>query len=258
MAILGACNFDKAIDVQLPPHESQLAVECYLVAGEQTKLLLTETRNYFEEPRQPFINNATITYSINGQQAIMPFEPVIDTTFKKVYNYSLPLVVAADTSQQFNLQIQDTAGRTVYATTRMMPQAQIDTVYWRFRGGDSLAYIVVLFKRPVDPGVHYYRVLLNRNNQREGAVRDYVADDALFGGMQLPVVSDYRFAKGDTVYVRAIRIDKAYYDFLQTAASSQRLAGNPFAQPTPVRSNINGGFGIFTAFNPVVKKIAIK
>jgi len=253
-----SCNFDKAINVELPPHESKLAVECYLEPGQLPKLLLTETRNYFDAPEQPLINNATIRLIYNGTSTIVPFFPIVDTSNKKVYNYSLLTPLSSDTTIVYRLEIDDTAGRKVFATAQMLPAAVIDSVYWRFRASDSMAYIVTILKVNYRAGGNYFRVLLNRNNTSSGAIRDYYADDALFPNGQVPVVSDYRYKKGDTLIVRALHIDRSYYDFLLTAQSAQRLAGNPFAQPAPVRSNIQNGFGIFTAFIPTERRYIIK
>ncbi len=253
-----SCNFDKDITIELPPHVSNLAVECYLEPNQPPKLLLTETRSYFDSPEQPFINNATIRLYANGQLTPLPFAPVLDTSNKKVFNYSLLSPLSSDTNIQYRLEIDDTAGRKAVAMAQMLPAAVIDSVYWRFRDADSMAYIVTVIKAPQKVGGSYYRVLLNRNKTTGGAIRDYLADDALYPNGKVPVVSDYRYKRGDTLIVRVLHIERSYYDFLQSAKSASQLAGNPFAQPAPVRTNIRGGFGIFTAFIPTERRYIIR
>lgn len=256
---LTSCDLDKQIEVNIPPQASQLAVECYLVPGEIPKVLLTETRPYFEAPNQPFINNAAVELSINGRAYNVPFFPYVDTVANKAYNYTLPTVIlGADTGQLFRLRVVDTANRTVSSVAKLLPPARIDSLFYQYRGGDSLASIVCRLAKPGGSGPHFYRMLVSPTKATNGAIRDLLADDAITNAAILPVATDFNFRKGDTLVVRVLHIEREYYDFLQSSRAAQSVAGNPFAQPAPVRSNILNGFGIFTAFMPVEKKIVLK
>ena len=40
---------ETVIEIEMPPIEKELVIECYLEAGKPYRLLLTETKNYFDE-----------------------------------------------------------------------------------------------------------------------------------------------------------------------------------------------------------------
>ena len=52
--------------------------------------------------------------------------------------------------------------------------------------------------------------------------------------------------KGDTIISTLFHIDKAYYDFRESVQNAINSNGNPFGQPGVLKSNIEGGLGIFT------------
>jgi len=87
-----------------------------------------------------------------------------------------------------------------------------------------------------------------------------VWDDKLFIGLTiaLPVERGYRkgaqiepedysfFEKGDTVTVKWANIDSRSYDFYFTLENDG--GGSPFSSPIVVKSNINGGLGVWAGF----------
>ncbi len=56
------------------------------------------------------------------------------------------------------------------------------------------------------------------------------------------------FEKGDTIRLRWCAIDRAHYDFWSTLEFARGQQGNPFGRPTNIKSNINGGLGIWGAY----------
>jgi hypothetical protein len=58
------------------------------------------------------------------------------------------------------------------------------------------------------------------------------------------------FKIGDTVIVKFCSIDAAHYQFWRTFEIQVSNNGNPFAAPAPVKSNINGGLGIWGGYGP--------
>lgn len=59
------------------------------------------------------------------------------------------------------------------------------------------------------------------------------------------------FKIGDTVIVKFCSIDYTHYQFWRTFETQVANNGNPFAAPAPVKSNINGGLGIWGGYSPV-------
>lgn len=67
-----------------------------------------------------------------------------------------------------------------------------------------------------------------------------------------PAVEDYRgyFRIGDTIIVKFTSIDPDVYQFWRTYETQVVNNGNPFAAPTPIKSNIQGegGLGIWSGY----------
>lgn len=53
----------------------------------------------------------------------------------------------------------------------------------------------------------------------------------------------------DTIILRWASMDEAHYRFWNTLEFDRGQTGNPFGRPTKVRSNINGGLGIWGAYS---------
>lgn len=66
------------------------------------------------------------------------------------------------------------------------------------------------------------------------------------------------FTKGDTVIVRWCAIDKDHFDYWNTAEFDRASGGNPFSTPTKIKSNINGGLGIWGGYSPSYHNIIIE
>jgi len=60
---------------------------------------------------------------------------------------------------------------------------------------------------------------------------------------------------GDTVIVRFESVDKAAYSAIMTFEASASAQGNPFAPPTNVESNIDGGLGWWIAYSASVDTV---
>lgn len=56
------------------------------------------------------------------------------------------------------------------------------------------------------------------------------------------------FTKGDTIIVKWCAIDEAHFDFWSTMEFDRNQTGNPFGRPTRIKSNINGGLGIWGGY----------
>jgi hypothetical protein len=66
------------------------------------------------------------------------------------------------------------------------------------------------------------------------------------------------FRKGDTIVFKWCSIDKAHFDFWRTLEQSNRSQGNPFASPTTINSNINGGIGIWGGYAATYDTVVAK
>ena len=92
--------------------------------------------------------------------------------------------------------------------------------------------------------------------------QSFVFNDKLFNGNHYkftfgPSHTVYNGNIGDnyeSVYFILRNVSREYYLYKRSFALHEWVQGNPFAEPVPVFTNIENGFGIFAGFNQVVEE----
>jgi len=273
---LTACDsFRRPIDLDLPEVERQLVVECYLRPNEPYRLLLTETKGYFDELDEcPMVRGALVVIEHAGRRDTLQeaqylgdcsltnpnFVPFFDETRTRFYNYGSDAICPLDYTQDFRLEVIDTANnRSAVATTRMIPPISFGSITLTWNDAGDKAYA---FLRAPDNGneANFYRIQLHKNrlfrpdsltggfiNIAKNPEFDITIDDEpFFNGEDIAFGTNYDYEVGDTLIATLYHIEKAYYEYLGDLGDSQNANGNPFAQPLKIRSNVQGGTGIFT------------
>ena len=271
-----ACDsFERDINIELPTVERQLIVECYLRPNEPLRLLLTETKGYFDPLDECiFVRGALVVIEHAGQRDTLTeapffgecslanpnFIPFFDDSRTRFYNYGSASICLLDYSQPFTLTVIDSAGgRSVMATTKMLPVVPITGFTYTWNTDTTKAYA---FIRAQDDGstADFYRVQLHKrrlyrpDSATAGAFNiaknpefDVRIDDAsFFNGQDIAFGTGFDYEENDTLIATIYHIESAYYTYLDNISSSENANGNPFAQPPTIRSNIQGGLGIFT------------
>ncbi len=81
----------------------------------------------------------------------------------------------------------------------------------------------------------------------------WVMSDKTFDGKEKQIsLSSYFYddrSVADTLFVRVLQTDKNFYHFHYSLESYYGSEGNPFAEPTPIFSNIENGLGCFGGFS---------
>lgn len=278
-----ACqDLENVIDIELEEEPSELVVECYLQQGQPFRLLLTETKHYFDPVNAcPFVRDALVVITYQGQRdtlkeaaysgrACNSIQPLFDQDSIRFYNFGSDNICSAVPYEEFLLEVWDTVNnRYVSAKTHFLPVVPIDVLsQGAFNSNDWQAIpppatVVTLGCKDDLQTRNFYRLTLHKNalwqQDTAGALFNKVAvepifDVALFDqGVYIDgnifQRSDYDFYYGDTAIGTIYHIDKAYYDYLVTARAARDANLNPFLQPAKVKSNIQGGQGIFTALS---------
>ena len=273
--IASSCgNFERDIEIELPEVEKKLVVECYLTPGEPYRVLLTETKGYFDDLDDcPIVKGATVIIKHNGVNdtlseafyreedcrfdnffGILPF---FNADYSRFYNYGSSTICARDYENSFELEVIDHNGeRNATATTRILPPVEIDSARSVFNEEDK-AY-ALFFLQDDATQVNFYRILLHETSLTiEDSIPlitlandpefDATVDDArFFNGETISWGTNYDYQEGDTLIATVYHIDQAYHDYRETLADAQSSNGNPFAQPGRIISNIQGGTGVFT------------
>lgn len=256
----GCRNMEQNININLPETPPQLVVECYLEPDSMYRLFLSETVPYFSAPNAiPLINNATVTITVNNGTPIpltysAPGNPQNQYAFGE---YRSTQRIPRDFNAVFTLNVQDTKGRVVTATTRLIPPvAAIDTIRAIYDNRNRNAQIYITWANPNPAVTNYYRVIYDRGNPDSNFV--FLRTDFLRqGGPRDFTFSDFRFRRRDSVMVRLYRVTREYYDYVRSVNSAISGNANPFAQPQSLISNVKGGIGVFAGISQTRRNIIV-
>ncbi|MFD2571580.1 DUF4249 domain-containing protein [Spirosoma soli] len=251
---LAACQQD--IDVDLPPYESKLVLECYLEDGQPVRLSLLESRSYLDISSLPLVDGATVVLSHRGQNDTIPNVPAIDRTSGKSYNYSSPKRIKANYDSPYTLTVKDKLGRVLTATTRFIKPVAIKSITPEFNQKGE-AYGLTKFDDNAQQK-NYYRLTLTRNIRVDTLSLDALLDDAFSNGEEINWGSGYTFKKGDTIHATLYHCTEDYYKFLTTSQSARQANVNPFAASGEVISNIKGGLGVFATLAYDYRSVVVK
>ncbi len=255
---LFACGLEQEVDIELPEYQSRLVVECYLEAGKPFSLLLSRSLPYFD-PFPPLnqeflerilVNNAEVKVFHDGKTYELRNQLELNPLTLKVANYYSPQAVPFDTLSPFELLITLPGGGEITAATRILPVVKIDSLVVQFADSDTLARVLTYFTDNPEED-NYYRRMFHRASLDSAAVQDFAVDDRILEGTAV-FGTGYNYAAGDTVVSTLFHISQDYYEFLESLEDAVSSNGNPFAQPSPIISNLEGtaeALGIFTGIS---------
>jgi hypothetical protein len=254
--LLTSCDMEQEVDVKLPPHDSQLVVECYLEPGKPLRAIVLESVSYFTKPDLPIVPDAEVAITHNGRTVKLSFSPFQDKETGKYYTHRYNQPLDLQTGDVVTIEVKDKKDRRVTGSTTILKAVQIEAVEWKFNEKEK-AYLLTSFQD--DPEAeNYYRYMTHRDSISHGTSRDFITSDELTNGKRVSFGSAYDFEKDDTLIVSLYHIEKQYYDFLGSVSDAKNANGNPFAQPSRIKSSVEGGIGIFTNLAYDRKTVIIK
>ena len=262
LALAGCSKLQNDINVPLPAYSAELVLECYLEPGKVPSLAVTTSVPYLGAVLPQVPTDVTVTLTLpNGTPVPLAFNPnykaLTDTTSGVKFHSHIgrdPLVAKA--GDVFKIDARDIQGRHITGTTTVMAPIPIDSVEYKFNdktGKSRKAYFLTNFRDPATPD-DCYRLLLHKGNPAKGALLkspevDLSVQDRLLNGQPFVLGTSYRFNPGDTVTATLYHTDLAYFQFRQSVRDARQANGNPFAQPSGIYSNVQGGVGIFTVLS---------
>jgi len=159
--------------------------------------------------------------------------------------------VPANYDEAFELEILTGKGDRISSTTQLLKPILIDSVNVEFDPDEpSLARVLTYFTDPPDE-TNYYRRMLSEGNLDSLAFQDFSTSDRVVENVVV-FGTRYVFEEGDSVINTLFHISEDYYNFLESVQGAVQANGNPFAQPSPIISNIESNanaVGIFTTLN---------
>lgn len=219
------------------------------------------------------INN--LPQEVRAQIAIfLGFDAIDTTNIPNVCFYSVPnafaYYITGDTTGVFVGRTNETyflrieaEDKVLTSQTTIPGKVPLQPLTWKPHPDtrkDSLVSVYINFRDPDTLG-NFYRYATQRNSEQfYYPLSSSVYDDRLVNGqfISLPLergvarnsVIDNNtygyFWKGDTVSLKWMNIDKASYDFWRTLENDG--GDSPFSSPVIIRTNINGGLGIWCGY----------
>ena len=276
--MLASCGkLQNDVNVPLPNYTPQLVTECYLEDGQVPRLTVTESVPYLNNNQEatagtvalPLPNgqrvllptDVTVTLIMpDGQRQNLPFKPGLDTVNNKYFTHQGTEPLVARPGQIFALEVHDERGRTVTGTATVPARVAIDSLDYKFNdktGAEHEAYVLTNFRDPAGVG-DFYRLQLQKTTIRRKPEIDYDVEDRLNDGKPFTLGTSYRFHPKDTVIATLYHLDPAYYQFRSSTEEASQANGNPFGQPSSIRSTVQGGLGVFTVLSYDRKTVILK
>ena len=255
---------EKEITIDLPESEKKVVVEGVIEQGKHPYVLLTRSSPYFA-PIEDFTNNLFVTDATvivsdgiitDTMQGALSFDIY---TPNPVFAYSSDLITGEIGRTYYLTVIAD--GKTLTASTTIPQPIPLDSLWFKEdlgAGDDSLGYVWAHLTDPDTIGNSYrwFSQILGRQ-ERILPANGSVFNDKFINGQSFDFAYDpsddplepgdpdalplFYFAVGDTVVVKFCTMDKISYNFLNSLENIRFANGNPFASPSSVFSNIEGG-----------------
>jgi Domain of unknown function (DUF4249) len=257
--IFSNCDLTREIDIDLPQYDTQPVVECYLEPGKPFRLLLTRSYGFFAPLgldsnfiEETLFQGATVKISYNGQTVNLANQFAFDPSPFKLYNYSSNVVVPQGDNIEYQLEIILEDGTNIIGRTRMIPRVPIDSVVVQFNpANQGFARTLLYATDPDTLGNNYRRMLHMAPTLDSLADQDFITNDRFNTTRKILFGQGYDNEIGDTVINTLFHIDQQYYDYYESVQLAIAGSFNPFAQPSPIKSNVSGTanpMGIFTVY----------
>lgn len=257
-AFMSACNLEQEVDIDLPAYSSRPVVEVYLEPGKPFRALITRSDAYFadfpgldEFPGGLLYDSAEVMIMHQGETYTLTNQLIFDPIAGKLYNYAASATVPDRIGEPFELLVRFPDGTDARAETALLPVVPIDSVVIEFpedaEAGDTLARALTYFT-DIPGQTNYYRRMLHFGSL-DSLEQDFIADDQIVDDSLIVFGTGYDYAVGDTVINTLYHITETYATFLESLNAAVSANGNPFGQPSPVISNLEGSanaIGIFT------------
>ena len=244
LMLTASCNLEKDIEVLLPEHTPQLVVEGYLEQGKPFSVTVTESASYFDAPQTSLVTDAEVYITHNGRRIKLNFKPTLSQGKGKFYTHTSTEVMNGKPGDIFGIEVTDSRGRRVTGFTTIQKEVPIEEVEWKFNDKEK-AYLLTSFQDDANVN-NYYRFITHLDSLNTKPNRDFTLNDNLTNGKRITLGSAYIYDRNDTIIVSLYHIEKQYYDYLNSVEDARSANGNPFAQPSKIRSSVQGGIGIFT------------
>lgn len=279
--VISSC--EKSVQFKLDDVTPKLVVEGSIENGQPPVIYLSRSLDFYSKIDQAvlqssFVHNAVVTVS-NGtkthqlKEYTIPVGGGYSVNYYSIDSSNLATAFTGELNKTYTLHITE-SGKDYTAVTHIPNiTRRIDSLYWKQAPiGNPDEKVSVMLKAYDPPGFgDYIRYFTKRNQELFLPGLNSVYDDQIIDGTSYEIQIERAisrnvsasegfsfFDKGDTVTLKLSNIDKATYDFWRTMEFTYSSVGNPFASPTKVMSNLQGGaLGYFGGYASQYKTLII-
>lgn len=259
-------------EIEAPQSEPKLVI--YSVISPQDSIievkvkksnpLFSEVTYQWDEERFPAVINATVILSGEGQSVTIPYNEAF-TTYRinrKAFNitpgghYELKVMVQDFIQISAECTVPEQTPPDIEITgTGMTEETGMMEWYFEFRFKDLPGighnYLVNVAITNYDPWMEETYNYFPGFKQGNYLVSDKTNDDGFFNYRTYPIVPQYMDT--NNIWVSLSLVDENYYQYAQSVDNFQN--DNPFSEPTPIYSNIEGGLGVFAGINTIITEV---
>ncbi|MFN0035020.1 MAG: DUF4249 domain-containing protein [Saprospiraceae bacterium] len=259
VVFLLSCNLTKDVEIELPEYDRQPVVECYLEPGKPFRLLMTRSYAFFDTLglsstflQNTLLDGALVTIAYNGQTDTLKNQLTTDFNPIKIFNYIGQNTVPATPGTEFVLNIRLADGGEIRANATMLSRVPIDSVVVEFSPDvDSIARALTYINDDRNQE-NFYRRLLNYGSLDSIPDQDFLVTDRFSLTSLIVFGTGYDLKEGDTIFNSIFHVTRDYYDFMESVQIAVNGNLNPFAQPSPIKSNVSGSANPVGIFAPLV------
>ncbi len=276
--LLLACE-KEVTSPKLAGYQSQLVINAFISPQDTLlRVLVHQSRTVTDD--QPVyasgaVTDATISLS-DGQRTIR-FPPAQSDSILRGYVYQVraeELPIKA--GHTYYLEVRTPDGRLAKAQCTV-PVANttaewvIDSTEVSENGFNFKRYTGNLRWQDQAGEANYYRIAaeaaITQTNRRDlfiplswdGNYSAFFSDERLDGSVFTSPTNTFslnQLATSATLYVHLLTTDRSYFQYHRTLRSNE--TGNPFVEPVLIYSNVEGGLGVFAAFNRTTLVLKLK
>jgi hypothetical protein len=260
----------KEVTIDLPAPEKKIVVDGGIYAGAPAEINLTWSTGYFD----PIDSASLANYLITSATVVLHDGSLTDTLHIS-YNPNKPIPIVwvgttmiGQVGHTYTLTVT-ADGKSVTATTKIPSPVALDSTWFRLEPpNDSLGFAWAHLTDPVGNG-NGYRWFAKRITKDpafmapfgaafddkfiEGQSFDFAYNRPSNPGSSAPEDNNEQrgyYVIGDTVVIQFCTIGQAEVNFFRTYENVVASNGNPFAAPGVIKTNVEGGLGVFCGYSP--------
>lgn len=291
LIILFLFSCTKEVVIDIPGYEEKLVIDGSIETGAPPIVLLSKTKNIYDSTSlnsylNGFVSGATVTVS-NGTTTVVLDEICSDNLppgteeiaaalfgvpVEQLANYhicaytSFDPAIWGEVGKSYTLTVQY-EGKTYTSTTSILEPTPLLNTFWKPDGTyTDRGYSWATLADPPGQFDAYRWEVKYLGEQFFTKTFNPFTDDEFFDGLTFEfsyenpmtcnndyLPEDYRcyYKLNDTIVIKMSKLDEPTWDFMERKYLQMYSAGNPFASPTNIPTNITGGaLGLWAGYSP--------